>query len=201
MSAHDLPAGFAAALQRAERAVLALLPNDEKLRATCASILERAKIDVRKPAAQRPEPPKVPHRGDNLTRLENLARDPPHKNLSSRKELYDCLDELYVLVWPHAATVMKSQKARAACRSMAMDAATSVGSDFVPMPVDTGAFNPCANRAIELRFAFGALLRVCALCSCDTDLPITDPSRSTASSQSTSRVPPRPRPYPSSFVR
>ena len=60
------------------------------------------------------------------------------------------------------------------------------------------AFNPCANRAIELRSAFGALLRVCALRSCDTDLPTTDPSRSTAHSQSTSRVPPRPRPYPSS---
>ena len=200
MSAHDLPAGFAAALQQAERAVLALLPNDGKLRATCASILERAKIDVRKPAAQRPEPPKIPHRRDNLTRLEKLARDPPHKNLSSRKELYDCLDELYVLVWPHAATVMKSQKARAACRSMAMDAATSVGSDFVPMPVDTGAFNPCANRAIELRCAFGALLRVCALCSCDTALSITDPSRSTAYSQSTSRVLPRPIPYPSLLI-
>ena len=54
MSGHELPAGFTAALQRAERAVTALLPNDEELRATCCSILERAKIDVGQPAPQRP---------------------------------------------------------------------------------------------------------------------------------------------------
>ena len=35
MSGHDSPAGYATALQRAERAVMALLPDDDTLRATC----------------------------------------------------------------------------------------------------------------------------------------------------------------------
>ena len=142
----------------------------------------------------------IPHRYNNLTRLENPRRAPPHKNLSSRKELYDSLDELYVLVWPHAATVIRMQKARAACRStMAMDDAASVGSDLVPMPV-TGELDQCAIHALVARSAFGALSRVCVLCSCDTDLlTMADPSQSTAHSQSISRVPPHPRPYPSSL--
>ena len=166
MSGHDSPAGYATALQRAERAVMALLPDDDTLRATCAGIIERAKIDVRQPSAQRPEPPNIPHRGKNLTQLENSTRGPPHRKLPSRKELYQSLDDLHTLVWPHAPSVMRMQKAREACRStMAMDAAASMGSDFAPMPVDTGALNPCANRSIELLFAVGAFSRVCALCS------------------------------------
>ena len=201
ISGDDFPAGCAAALQRAEQAVTALLPNDEKLRATCASILERAKIDVGKPAAQRQEPPKVPDRWKNVTQLENSTRVPPHKNLPSRKELYESLDDLYMLVWPDAPTVMRMQKARAASRStIVMDAAASMGSDFVHMPVDTGELDPCAICALVARSAFRALSRVCASCSCDTALPITDPSRSTAYSQSTSRVLPRPIPYPSSLI-
>ena len=67
---------------------MALLPDDDTLRATCAGIIERAKIDVRQPSAQRPEPPNIPHRGKNLTQLENSTRGPPHRKLPSRKELY-----------------------------------------------------------------------------------------------------------------
>ena len=109
MSGHELPAGFTAALQRAERAVTALLPNDEELRATCCSILERAKIDVGQPAPQRPQLPKLPRRSDVVTRLQPL-----HRNRPSRTELYDALEELYELVWPDDPTVIRMQKRRAA---------------------------------------------------------------------------------------